>query len=72
MIKILKAFKWLYPGMRVKRWSFLAIFGVIMVSMGFVMVISETTSKSKTFAAVIIVVGILAIITGIKLSLIHI
>jgi uncharacterized cofD-like protein len=66
MIKILKAFKWLYPGMRVKRWSFLAIFGVIMVSMGFVMVISETASKSKTFAAVIIIAGMIAIITGIK------
>jgi len=66
MIKILKAFKWLYPGMRVKRWSFLAVFGVIMVSMGFVMVISETASKSKTFAAVIIIAGILAIVTGIK------
>ena len=65
-MKILKAFKWLYPGMRVKRWSFLAIFGVIMVSMGFVMVISETASKSKTFAAVIIIAGMLAIVTGIK------
>ena len=52
--------------MRVKRWSFLAVFGVIMVSMGFVMVISETASKNKTFAAVIIIAGILAIITGIK------
>jgi uncharacterized cofD-like protein len=65
-VKILKAFKWLYPGMRVKRWSFLAIFGVIMVSMGFVMVISEQTSRNKTFAAVIIIVGIIGIITGIK------
>lgn len=65
-MKILKAFKWLYPGMRVKRWSFLAIFGVIMVSMGFVMVISEQTSRNKTFAAVIIIVGIIGIITGIK------
>ncbi|MDP3730340.1 MAG: YvcK family protein [Candidatus Omnitrophota bacterium] len=66
MLKILKAFKWLYPGMRVKRWSFLAVFGVIMVSMGFVMVISENASKNKTFAAMIIIAGILAIVTGIK------
>ena len=65
-MKILKAFKWLYPGMRVKRWSFLTVFGVIMVSMGFVMVISEQTSRNKTFAAVIIIVGILGIVTGIK------
>jgi len=65
-MKILKAFKWLYPGMNVKRWSFLTIFGVIMVSMGFVMVISEQTSRNKTFAAVIIIIGILGIVTGIK------
>lgn len=65
-MKILKAFKWLYPGMRVKRWSLLTVLGVIMVSMGFVMVISEQTSKSKTFAAVIIIIGILGIVTGIK------
>ena len=65
-MRILKAFKWLYPGMRVKRWSFLTIFGVIMVSMGFVMVISEQTSRNKTFAAVIIIIGILGIVTGIK------
>lgn len=65
-VKILKAFKWLYPGMRVKRWSLLAVFGVIMVSMGFVMVISEQSPRSKTFAAVIVIIGILAIVTGIK------
>jgi uncharacterized cofD-like protein len=65
-VRILKAFKWLYPGMRVKRWSLLAVFGVIMVSMGFVMVISEQAPKSKTFAAIIVIIGILAIVTGIK------
>lgn len=65
-MKILKAFKWLYPGMRVKRWSLLTVIGVIMVSMGFVMVISEQTSKSKTIAGIIIIIGILTIVTGIK------
>lgn len=65
-MKILKAFKWLYPGMRVKRWSLLAVFGVIMVSMGFVMIISEQAPKSKTFAAAVIIIGILGIVTGIK------
>ncbi len=52
--------------MRVKRWTLLTVFGVIMVSMGFVMIISEQTSKSKTFAAIIIIIGILTIVTGIK------
>lgn len=65
-MKILKAFKWLYPGMWVKRWILLAVFGITMISMGFVMVISEPNPKSKTFAAATIVVGILSVVTGIK------
>ena len=65
-MKILKAFKWLYPGMWVKRWILLTVFGVIMVSMGFVMVLLEQHPKNKAFAGIIIILGILAVITGIK------
>ncbi|MCM8791082.1 MAG: YvcK family protein [Candidatus Omnitrophica bacterium] len=65
-MKILKAFKWLYPGMWVKRWILLSVFGIIMISMGFVMVLLEQTPKNKTFAAVIIILGILGVVTGIK------
>ena len=65
-MKILKAFKWLYPGMWVKRWILLTVFGIIMISMGFVMVLLEPQSRNKTFAGVIIIIGILSVITGIK------
>ena len=65
-MKILKAFKWLYPGMWVKRWILLTVFGVIMVSMGFVMVLLEQHPKNKAFAGIIIILGILSVITGIK------
>ena len=65
-MKILKAFKWLYPGMWVKRWILLSVFGVIMISMGFVMVLLEPHPKNKAFAGIIIILGILAVITGIK------
>lgn len=65
-MKILKAFKWLYPGMWVKRWILLSVFGVIMISMGFVMVILEQNPRNKTFAGIIIIIGILSVITGIK------
>ncbi|MDO8524917.1 MAG: YvcK family protein [Candidatus Omnitrophota bacterium] len=65
-MKILKAFKWLYPGMWVKRWILLTGFGVIMVSMGFVMVLMEQHPKNKALAGIIIVSGILTVITGIK------
>ncbi len=52
--------------MWVKRWILLTVFGVIMVSMGFVMVLLEQASGNRTFAAVIIIIGILGVITGIK------
>lgn len=65
-MKVLKAFKWLYPGMWVKRWILLAVFGVIFISMGFVMVIMEPNPGNKTFAGVIIILGILTVVTGIK------
>lgn len=65
-MKILKAFKWLYPGMWVKRWILLAVFGIMMISMGFVMVILEQNSRNKTFAGIIIISGIVFVITGIK------
>jgi uncharacterized cofD-like protein len=65
-MKILKAFKWLYPGMGVKRWTLLTVFGIIMISMGFVMVISEQNPRNKTFAGIIIIFGMICVITGIK------
>lgn len=65
-MKILKAFKWLYPGMWIKRWILLAGFGIILISMGFVTVILEQNPRNKTFAGIIIISGILAVITGVK------
>jgi uncharacterized cofD-like protein len=65
-MKILKAFKWLYPGMWVKRWILLTVFGIIMISMGFVMAILEQNPRNKTFTGIIIIFGILTVITGIK------
>jgi len=52
--------------MWVKRWIMLTVFGVIMVSMGFVMVLLEQQPKNKMFASAVIIVGILSVVTGIK------
>ena len=65
-MKILKAFKWLYPGMWVKRWILLAVLGIVLISMGFVMEIQEPSPQNKTVAGVIIILGILAVVTGMK------
>jgi uncharacterized cofD-like protein len=65
-MKILKAFKWLYPGMWIKRWIMLVVFGIILISMGFVTVILEQNPANKTFAGIVIITGILAVVTGVK------
>ena len=47
-------FKWLYPGMRVKRWILLCCFGIILCSMGFVLSITEI---QKTSGSLIVLLG---------------
>ncbi len=58
--------KWLFPGMLVKRWIFLGALGIIMVSMGFAIMISENIDASKTGASIVIMLGIIIIITSVK------
>ncbi len=62
----MRKLKWLYPGMFIKRWIFLTTFGIILIAMGFAVVISEKTPQNRTFAAVIIIMGGLIVITGVS------
>ncbi len=62
----MKKLKWLYPGMLVKRWIFISSIGVLLISMGFAIAISEQVYANKTFTGIIILVGIVFVITGIK------
>ena len=62
----MRKLKWLYPGMFVKRWIFLTTVGIILIAMGFAMVISEKTPENKTFAAFLVLLGGLIVITGIS------
>jgi len=56
-------FKWLYPGMRVKRWILLCCFGVILCSMGFVVTITET---QKTSGSLIVLLGVGVVAVSIR------
>jgi len=58
--------KWLYPGMLVKRWISLSIFGILMISMGFVIIVSERTTENRAMSGLIIVLGILCVIIAVK------
>ncbi len=56
-------FKWLYPGMRVKRWVFLCWFGIVLCSMGFVLVITE---PQKTSGSLIVLLGVASVAISIR------
>lgn len=62
----IKRLKWLYPGMLIKRWISLTIFGILMISMGFVIIISERSPENRGIAGIIIMLGILAVIFAVK------
>ena len=47
-------FKWLYPGMRIKRWVFFCCFGVILCSIGFVLALTEI---QRTSGSLIVLLG---------------
>ncbi|MFC1480359.1 uridine diphosphate-N-acetylglucosamine-binding protein YvcK [Candidatus Omnitrophota bacterium] len=62
----MKRLKWLYPGMLIKRWISLTVFGILMISMGFVIVVSERNTENKAIAGLIIILGVLCVIFAVK------
>jgi len=56
-------FKWLYPGIKVKRWVFASLFGVLIVGVGAVFAVSPYPFVSG-FGIIIILCGILFIVLG--------
>lgn len=57
-------FKWLYPGMRVKRWFFIALFGVAVVAVGSVFT-SQPYALIRFFGFLWIGCGMVLIVLGI-------
>ncbi|MDD4953504.1 MAG: YvcK family protein [Candidatus Omnitrophica bacterium] len=60
------AFKWLYPGIGIKRWIGLSAFGVLLVVAGTGYLRSEEHWLMQVLDAVIIISGIIILILGIK------
>ncbi len=56
-------FKWLYPGMRMKRWVFLCCFGIILCSMGFVLTIID---NQKTSGSLVVLLGVVLVGVSIR------
>jgi len=65
-MKILKKLKWLYPGIRVKRWILLSVLGVAVVILGAGRFISEELLLFKVVDGLLILLGIIIIIAGVR------
>lgn len=59
-------FKWLYPGIGIKRWIGLSAFGVIMLIIGSSHLRSEEYWAIQTLDAIVVISGIIILILGIK------
>lgn len=65
-MKIIKKLKWLYPGIRVKRWILLSVLGVAVVILGAGRFISEDLLLFKVGDGLLILLGIIIIIAGVR------
>ena len=67
--RVYNTFKWLYPGIGIKRWVGLSAFGVILLVLGTGYLSLEESWALKALDAVIIVSGIIVLILGIKMMI---
>jgi uncharacterized cofD-like protein len=59
-------FKWLYPGMRVKRWILLSAFGVLLVVFGSARFEPEPLMIVKVLYGIVVASGVILLVLGIK------
>ncbi|MDP3789693.1 MAG: YvcK family protein, partial [Candidatus Omnitrophota bacterium] len=62
----MKILKWLIPGMGVKRWAFLVILSVAVISTGTVLMVIGKNTNDRAAISLIILVGIAGLIIAIK------
>jgi len=64
--KVKSIFKWLYPGIGIKRWIGLSAFGVILLVLGTAHLRTEEYWIIQIFDAIVLLSGIIILILGIK------
>ncbi|MDO8602242.1 MAG: YvcK family protein [Candidatus Omnitrophota bacterium] len=62
----MRRLKWLYPGMKIKRWIFTSGTGVLLVAIGAIVLILKKIPGSRTIGITVIILGALIIIYGMK------
>jgi len=65
-MKILKIFKWFYPGLKIKRWLMLSLLGLLFTIFGAIQFLRDSSIVLKAFDAFLFVFGCISIILGIR------
>ena len=61
--------KWFYPGMQIKRWVILAIFGLLLFGMGGALLTVEGSIAQRALALIFVLAGLAAVGFGVMLTL---
>ena len=70
MLKIFKKIRWLYPGIRIKRWIFLTALGIALIVFGAVKLVKDSNFILRGMDMLLIFIGIYLVISGIR-SIMH-
>jgi len=65
-VKIFKKLRWLYPGIKIKRWISLGFLGIAIVIIGVARFISDTTLWLRVADSLGIFLGIMVVIAGVR------
>jgi len=66
LTKVKGIFKWLYPGIGIKRWMALSTFGILLIIAGSISLRTEEYWFVQILDAIVVVSGIIILILGIK------
>ena len=66
MIKAFKKFKWLYPGIRIKRWLFLSALGLGLLIVGVAKFVVDTLPFVRKLDILIIFLGTALVVVGVR------
>ena len=62
----MEKFKWLYPGIKIKRWAMVCILGIAMVSIGSIDLVSPDYLSVRIIGGLTLSLGIIAIFVGLE------
>ena len=59
-------FKWLYPGIKIKRWAMVCILGIVMISIGSIDLVSPQYLSVRVIGGFTLFLGIICIFVGLE------